>query len=449
MIIFETLPENTSASISAGAFSTMTLNLQKIHSTVGVFMKQAISVSELTRAIQVVLEQSIGGVAVSGEISNFKEHTSGHRYFTLKDAGAQIQCVMWKSRPLTFRPVDGMKVVVRGRVTIYPQRGNYQVDCTSMQPLGKGDLQLAFEALKQKLFEEGLFAPEHKRALPELPGKIGIVTSPTGAAVQDILTTLQRRMPSCEILLRPTLVQGVGSSEDIVRAIEELNRTDCDVLIVGRGGGSIEDLWAFNTEEVARAIFRSRIPIISAVGHEVDITIADFVADARAATPTAAAEIAARDYRELLAALNGLHTHMTRLLVQKTEMYQRQLRTLAAHPSFRYPTDRIRQYQQEVDYLETSLHRSASRSVSDAGKKLKAMAAHLASVHPLSPLRRGFALLRSEETIIGPAFSLRDFSHIEIVRHAETAEAVISAVFNSSPFTGTSHGKNTETKSDV
>lgn len=412
-------------------------------------MKQAISVSELTRAIQVVLEQSIGGVAVSGEISNFKEHTSGHRYFTLKDAGSQIQCVMWKSRPLSFRPVDGMKVVVRGRVTIYPPRGNYQIDCTSMQPLGKGDLQLAFEALKQKLYEEGLFAPEHKKPLPELPARIGIATSPTGAAIQDMLTTLKRRMPCCEIVLRPTLVQGAGAAEDIVRAIDELNRTDCDVLIVGRGGGSIEDLWAFNTEEVVRAIFRSHIPVISAVGHEVDITIADFVADARAATPTAAAEIAVRDYRELLAALDGLHTHMARLLRRKTELYTQQVRTLAAHPSFRYPTDRIRQYQQELDYLETSMHRAAARTVSDARKKLKAVGAHLASVHPLSPLQRGFALLRSGGEVIGPNRSLRDVSRIDILRHVETAEAVVSAVHDSSPFTGTTHGKNTETESDV
>ncbi len=412
-------------------------------------MNQAVSVSELTRTIQVVLEQSIGAVAVSGEISNFKEHTSGHRYFTLKDAGAQIQCVMWKSRALSFRPADGMKVVARGRVTIYPPRGNYQLDCTSMQPLGIGDLQMAFEELKRRLFEEGLFAIEYKKPLPQFPSKIGVVTSQTGAAIRDILSTLARRMPGCEVVLRPAQVQGAEAAFDIVRAIAELNRTDCDVIIVGRGGGSIEDLWAFNTEEVARAIFQSHIPVISAVGHEIDITIADFVADIRAATPTAAAEIAVRDYRELLGGLDGLQSHMGRLVQQKIAMVERQLRTLAGHPAFRFPLDHVRQNQQELDYIETALHRAVRRSVAEAERKIVSVGAHLASVHPLSPLRRGYAILQSGGSVLPPGRSLRDVAHIEIIRSTETAEAVISTVREHTPLIDNSNGKSTEKQTDI
>lgn len=414
-------------------------------------MKQeSVSVSELTRTIQVVLEQSIGTVAVTGEISNFKEHTSGHRYFTLKDAGAQIQCVMWKSRPLSFRPTDGMKVTVRGRVAIYPPRGSYQIDCTSMQPLGKGDLQMAFEALKQKLFEEGLFHAEYKQPLPQLPATIGIATSPTGAAIQDILTTLRRRMPACAVVFRPTLVQGEGAAADIVQAIAELNRTECDVLIIGRGGGSLEDLWAFNTEEVARAIFHSHIPVISAVGHEIDITIADFVADARAATPTAAAEIAVRDYRELLAALDGISTHATRLLEQKLDRYHQQLRSFATHPALRMPATLLRQYQQELDDAETAMHRTMARTIAQSVQRLDALAAHVASVHPLAPLQRGFALLRAGGTIIGAQQSLQNYNRIDIVRQSETAEAVVQAVRTTSfPLSETSYGKNKEENDDL
>lgn len=414
-------------------------------------MKQdSVSVSELTRTIQVVLEQSIGAVAVTGEISNFKEHTSGHRYFTLKDAGAQIQCVMWKSRSLSFRPTDGMKVVVRGRIAIYPPRGSYQIDCTSMQPLGKGDLQMAFEALKQQLFEEGLFAADHKSPLPELPMVIGVATSPTGAAVQDILTTLRRRMPACAVVFRPTLVQGEGAAADIVRAIDELNRTNCDVLIVGRGGGSLEDLWAFNTEEVARALFHSRIPVISAVGHEIDVTIADFVADARAATPTAAAEIAVRDYRELLAALEGIRSHATRLMGQKLDAYKQQFRSLATHPAMRMPTTLLRQYQQELDDAETTLHRAMARTVAQSAQRVDALAAHVASVHPLAPLQRGFALLRADGKLIGAQHSLREHNRIDIVRHTETAQAAIESVRTTSfPLSETSHGKNEEKRADL
>ncbi|MES2766690.1 MAG: exodeoxyribonuclease VII large subunit, partial [Bacteroidota bacterium] len=251
----------------------------------------SISVTQLTRTIRGILEETFEGIRVSGEISNFKHHSSGHRYFTLKDEGAQIGCTMWRTRSLGFVPADGMKVVVFGNISVYPPQGKYQIDCITMMPLGKGDLHLAFELLKEKLARAGYFDPSRKRPLPLFPLKIGVITSPTGAAVRDILSTLERRMPACEIYFRPALVQGDGAAEDIAEAIYQLNNLDCDVIIAGRGGGSLEDLWAFNTEIVARAIFESRVPFVSAVGHETDFTIADFVADIRAATPTAAAEL--------------------------------------------------------------------------------------------------------------------------------------------------------------
>ncbi|MFP4529362.1 MAG: exodeoxyribonuclease VII large subunit, partial [Candidatus Kapaibacterium sp.] len=254
--------------------------------------EKIISVSQLTQAIKSVLEEGFGDVTVSGEISNFKAHSSGHRYFTLKDEGAAISCVMWRGRNLTFAPTDGMKVVARGRLSVYPPRGNYQLDCFSLSPQGQGDLFLAFEALKKKLGEAGYFAPERKRALPALPMKIGVATSPTGAAVRDIMSTIERRFPAANIYFRPAIVQGDEAGPDVALSIRELAATNADIIIIGRGGGSLEDLWAFNTEIVADAIFKCPVPVISAVGHETDFTIADFTADVRAATPTAAAELA-------------------------------------------------------------------------------------------------------------------------------------------------------------
>lgn len=253
---------------------------------------QTLSVTDATRMIKTLLETTLPMMWIEGEISNFTHHSSGHMYFSLKDPTSQISCVMWKgrNRSMHFRPQDGMKVLVNGRVTVYERRGNYQLDVWQMLPGGVGALQQAFEQLKIRLSEEGLFDEKYKRPLPKYPRRIGIVTSPTGAAIRDLHSVLSRRWPSAELILRPALVQGTGAAEDIARAIEEFNEYgEVDVLIVGRGGGSLEDLWAFNEEVVARAIFHSKLPIISAVGHEIDFTIADFVADLRAATPSAAA----------------------------------------------------------------------------------------------------------------------------------------------------------------
>ncbi|EES72230.1 exodeoxyribonuclease VII, large subunit, partial [Paenibacillus sp. oral taxon 786 str. D14] len=270
--------------------------------------QRILTVKELNRYIRMKLEsdQVLTDVWIRGEISNFTHHSSGHMYFTLKDADSRIKSIMFASynQRLPFRPKEGTRVIARGNVSVYERDGQYQFYVTHMQPDGVGSLYLAFEQLKQKLEAEGLFAPGRKRPLPRFPKTIGVVTSPTGAAVRDILTTLGRRYPQAAVILYPVLVQGKGAAPSIVKAIRTLNAMgEADVLIVGRGGGSLEELWAFNEEQVARAIYESAIPVISAVGHETDFTIADFVADLRAATPTAAAELAVPHTAELRALL--------------------------------------------------------------------------------------------------------------------------------------------------
>jgi exodeoxyribonuclease VII large subunit len=242
--------------------------------------ESVLSVSDVTRAIQRTFEASFDTIVMQGEISNYKHHASGHRYFTLKDSTAQISATMWRSTTIHFEPRDGMSVIVSGKITMFPPQGRVQIECRTMRPIGQGDLYRAFEELKQHLARLGYFDQTRKRALPAFPATIGIATSASGAALKDILATLQRRMPLVSVLVRPTIVQGEAAPIDIANAIADLNESDCDVMIVGRGGGSIEDLWAFNTPIVAEAIYQSSVPIISAVGHETDFTIADFVADA-------------------------------------------------------------------------------------------------------------------------------------------------------------------------
>lgn len=262
-----------------------------------------ITISQINNFIKMMFDGNsyLQKVYLRGEISNFKRHTSGHLYLTLKDSESRISAIMFRSMAskLTFAPVDGMNVLVEGRISVYPAGGNYQIYIDKMEQDGIGNLYVEFERLKKKLNQEGLFNPEHKKTIPKFLKKIGIVTAPTGAAIKDILSTIARRFPLCETILFPSLVQGAMAKEDIVKNIKKANEYDLDVLIVGRGGGSIEDLWAFNEEIVARAIYESRIPIISAVGHEVDVTIADYVADKRAPTPTGAAEMAVPTIEEV------------------------------------------------------------------------------------------------------------------------------------------------------
>ena len=312
------------------------------------------SVKEITRYIRMKLESDglLADVWLRGEISNFTHHTSGHMYFTLKDEASRIKCVMFAAhnRRLPFTPRDGTKVIARGSVTVYERDGNYQFYVTQMQPDGIGSLYLAFEQLKRKLEAEGLFDPARKRPLPRFPRTIGVVTSPTGAAIRDILTTLGRRYPQAKVALVPVLVQGEGAAPSIVRAIELLNRLgEADVMIVGRGGGSIEELWAFNEEIVARAIAASRIPVISAVGHETDFTIADFVADLRAPTPTAAAELAVPHVLELKETLEHLKRRMRGALAAAVESRRQRLERIRRSPVLLYPRRYLLAHAERLD----------------------------------------------------------------------------------------------------
>ncbi|NOY60776.1 MAG: exodeoxyribonuclease VII large subunit, partial [Calditrichaeota bacterium] len=312
------------------------------------------SVAEITQEIKILLESAIPAIWVQGEISNFVHHSSGHNYFSLKDKETQISAVIWRSRnsSLFFTPKNGMKVLAFGAIRVYEKRGTYQLDVQKMIPAGIGELQMAFEQLKQKLKEEGLFDPEFKKSIPELPEKIGIVTSPTGAAVHDLIQVLQRRFPGVEIFLRPAKVQGEGAAQDIARAIEEFNEFgQVDVLIVGRGGGSLEDLWAFNEEVVVRAIFASKIPIISAVGHEIDFTISDFVADLRAPTPSAAAELVVPLAEDLLSRVKNLQKDSFVSVLRRLAELRESLENLRLSYGFRRPVDLILQHRQRLDEL--------------------------------------------------------------------------------------------------
>jgi exodeoxyribonuclease VII large subunit len=314
--------------------------------------RRALTVSGLTDRIQGMLETEFNGVWVEGEVSNLTIAASGHWYFSLKDENAQLRAVVWKTqaRLIRFRPRDGMKVVVRGSVRVYPPKGEYQLSVETLEPLGKGSLQQAFEELKERLQKEGLFEAKRKRTLPMLPRRIGIVTSPTGAVIRDILRVLSHRYPTLEVIVYPARVQGAEAAWEIVQGIRALNRiAGLDVLVVARGGGSLEDLWAFNEESVARALAASRVPTISAVGHETDFTIADFVADLRAATPSAAAERVVQAKEELVARVRALETRMASALDLRLTRIRGRVASLTSHRVFAAERGRIRNHAQRVD----------------------------------------------------------------------------------------------------
>lgn len=320
-----------------------------------------LSVSQLNRCAKTLLEQELGAVWLTGEISNFSQPVSGHWYFTLKDNDAQVRAAMFKMRNLrvAFKPQNGMQVLVRASVSLYEPRGDYQIIVESMQPAGEGLLQQEFERLKMKLAAEGLFAQQWKQPLPQVCQRIGVITSSSGAALHDILQILRRRNPSLEVIIYPTLVQGKDAAADIVRSIEIANlRQECDVLIVGRGGGSLEDLWCFNEEVVARAIFASTIPIISAVGHETDVTIADFVADLRASTPSAAAELLSRDQKELWQKIDYLQQRLENAFSRLFAVCQQRLERVTLRLQNQHPQARLALQKQHYLYLQTRLYKS-------------------------------------------------------------------------------------------
>ncbi len=398
--------------------------------------EEVLTVSEVTRNIKVLLETALPILWVEGEISNFKHHSSGHMYFSLKDENAQISCVFWAGRNmnLTFRPQDGMQVLVKGRVTVFERRGQYQLDVLQLLPAGVGALQLAFEQLKKRLSEEGLFDAEHKKPLPRFPRRIGIVTSPTGAAIRDLLSVIRRRWPSSEIVLRPTLVQGPEAAQDIARAIQEFNAFgEVDVLIVGRGGGSMEDLWAFNEEVVARAIFESEIPIISAVGHEIDFTIADFVADQRAPTPSVAGEMVVPDAQEILQQLQHQLLRAYRLVHGQIQQAREKLNGLQSSYGLRRPLDILRQHQQALDELNRRLEQAIGQHVERQKMRLEALTKQLQALSYENVLQRGFALVRDHDTkaLLMTAAQVQPEQQIDILfQDGEAGARVVSVQQN-------------------
>lgn len=364
--------------------------------------QQALSVAALTRSIKDTLENVFTDVIVEGEISNFINHRSGHRYWTLKDENAQISCTFWKSRSLSFDIADGLKVVCRGRISVYPPQGKYNLDVVHVRPLGVGALQLAYEKLFSKLEAEGLFELTRKRQLPTFPKKIGIVTSQTGAALHDILTTLRRRYPLVEVLLRPASVQGVGAELQIAQAIKDLNLLPVearpDVLIVGRGGGSLEDLWSFNEEAVARAIYSSRIPIISAVGHEVDVTIADFVADLRAPTPTAAAELATPDRTELHSMVSVASSSIFSVVDRRLSDIRGELGSfLSGYGLRRRIKESLEIRSANVNQLVRSMKGEIDYRIEVSALRIQDFASTLKALDPKSVLERGYAIVRGTD----------------------------------------------------
>ncbi len=366
------------------------------------------TVSQINGYIKKLLDhnQILNQIWIKGEISNFKHHYSGHMYITLKDEGGVLKAVMFKSAAgtLTFEPKDGMRVLARGRISVYEAGGAYQLYIEEMIPDGVGELYIAYEQLKKKLENEGLFDAAHKKPIPKFPETVGVVTAATGAAVRDIINVISRRYPYAEIIISPAQVQGDKASESIARAIRYFNRNNlADVLIVGRGGGSIEDLWAFNEENTARAIYESRIPIISAVGHETDFTIADWVADLRAPTPSAAAEIAVPSQIELKSQIAGFQTRLYSAMAKGIELKRMRL----SRAVMRDPRERFGDEQQRIDHLTKRLEQSYRISEMNCKKRLSQLCAKLDTLSPLSVMARGYAIPMEEDgTVIKSARSL-------------------------------------------
>ncbi len=364
---------------------------------------QILTVSELTKEIRRTLEESFEQISVIGEISNFKSHVSGHWYFSLKDADAVINCTMWKgfNQYVFFTPQDGMKIIVNGKLTVYPPRGSYQLDIRSMKPAGLGELQEAFEKLKKKLEAEGLFDEKFKKAIPVFPQKIGIVTAIDGAAFKDLISVAKRRFPLVEILITPARVQGSGAAESIVYGIKRLNENpDIDVIIVARGGGSIEDLWAFNEEIVARAIFKSKIPIISGVGHEVDFTIADYVADLRAPTPSVAMEIVTPDVIDIENFVNDFLSESSSNIEKLIEERKEDVAAFFSSYSFRIPMDILNRKSQQVDISTGKILQSVNKFSMIYDNKISLLSKTLESYDVKRVLKRGFVLVKQNSKFV-------------------------------------------------
>ena len=388
--------------------------------------QQVLSITQLNEYIKGRLDADplLAQVAVRGEISNYKLYPSGHHYFTLKDEGGALKCVMFKGNAmrLRFRPENGMKIIAMGRVTVFPRDGAYQLYCTAMAMDGIGDLHAAFEQLKKKLAAQGLFDPSHKQPLPKYPGTIGIITSSAGAAVHDMLRILRKRYPLSHVRLLPVRVQGAEAPGEIAAAIGYANHHGlADLLIVGRGGGSIEDLWAFNDERVAHAIYNSQIPVISAVGHEPDVTISDYVADLRAATPSNAAELAVPDQEALRQTLDTMSTAMAVSLNRQLKGAQQHLNTLSQSPALRSPTGYIEQREKGLELLKNRLISAQNNTLSRNHARYIAAVSKLDAMSPMKVLTRGYSMAQTEEGEV-----------IRSVHQAKTGENIIISLSDGS-----------------
>ena len=393
-----------------------------------------LTVSELNEYARRLLavDPLLRNLEVTGEITGYKHHYSGHRYFSLKDESARVQCVMFRqsAQGLDFQPEDGMKVIVRGSASLFVRDGSYQVYVNSMRKAGQGDLFARFEALKKKLQAEGLFDPARRREIPFLPRIIGVATSETGAAIRDIIQIARRRNPNVGMVVAPCAVQGAGAAAEIVRAIERLNRFGgCDVLLVGRGGGSMEDLWAFNEEPVARAIAASRTPVISCVGHEIDFTIADFVADLRAPTPSAAAELAVPVLSELKASLDGVVGRMAQALETGQRLRRMKLERASSASSLRRPVETlIDPRRAALAQLTARMDRALPLTCQKARTRLDHTAASLRALDPEAVLERGYAIVSSERGIVMRADAVAVGDDIHIRMAGGTLDAAVTSI---------------------
>jgi len=367
------------------------------------------SVSRLTGIIRGLIEDGLPSVWVEGELSNYTLHKSGHRYFTLKDAAAQINCVMWRTRPEPgFKLREGLQVRAFGKVRVWEQGGRYQLDIQSILPAGLGALQAAFEELKRKLADEGLFDTERKRPLPKYPQAIGIVTSPTGAAIRDLVWGFSSRFPAVDIYLLPVKVQGEGAAEEISRAIGNFNRSGLvDIIVIGRGGGSLEDLWAFNEEVVVRAVAASELPVVSAVGHEVDVTLSDLAADLRAPTPTAAATLIVPDRADLIESLKERSTQFARSLSRTISLWRERVSNLSNSYGMKQVVNRVSGERMRIDEIAEKHEHALVRKISDYKRMIDALSGRFTALSPSSVLERGYCVARMDEgSVVKDATSL-------------------------------------------
>ena len=394
---------------------------------------QPLTVTEVNQYIKQMLEQDqiLSQVSVRGELSNYKMHSSGHHYFTLKDDGAVISAVMFRgdASKLRFRPENGMKVILSGRISLFPKSGQYQIYVRDMQPDGVGALYIAFEQLKQKLYAEGLFDPAKKQQIPRYPGKIALITSPTGAAVRDMIRILRHRYPLAKVLVCPVKVQGDGAAEEIAAMLDYVNANGlADVIITGRGGGSMEDLWAFNEEVVARSIFRSRIPVISAVGHEPDVTISDYVADLRAATPSNAVELAVVDGAELKVRLQNVTARMTQTVLSNIQNKRQQLRSLSEKKIMRSPYEYLSERRMLLAMLQQRLEGSQAGLIQKKKQNFASLAASLDAMSPLKVLGRGYAMALKGEDVVQSTSALQIGDKLKLQLRDGVASCCVESV---------------------